>query len=435
MSDQAFLSYQEAFSSRSDSNDWTQEMRQAAFGTFESLGLPHSKQEEWRFTNINPLKQTRFAWLNGNAKAVTAADIVPYQLEDFDGHTLVFVNGQYADSLSTIQALPEGVYVGSLAGAIAAEHEVAKITLGKRVNYSDQPFAALNTALMQDGAFVYVPKNTKLDSAIHIVFISNFSEVADQAAMFHPRNLYVVESSGQCCIVETYTSLASKSYFNNSVTEVVLADNAICDHYKLQHEGLEAYHISSTQVYQARSSRFSSHSASFGGSITRNDIKSRLDDEGIECILNGIFYAHHKQLVDNHTFIDHAKPNCNSWEHYKGILTDQSRGVFNGRIFVRQDAQKTDAKQSNNNLLLSEEAIINTKPQLEIFADDVKCTHGCTVGQLVDDALFYMRSRGIDKKTASNMLTYAFAAEVVADIEYEPVRRRLEQTLSTALRG
>jgi Fe-S cluster assembly protein SufD len=334
------------------------------------------------------------------------------------------VNGSFDAGLSDVGELPAGVRVGSLADAIEQSPGLVETHLGRYAGFREQAFVALNTALFRDGAFIYVPRGKVVESPIHIVYLATQDE---RPIASHVRNLYVVDENAHATIVESYAGAGR--YFTNTVTEIVVGVNANLDHYKVQQESESAYHVATQQLEQAGPSVFTSHSISFGGALVRNDINGRLGGEHIESTINGLYVVNGRQHVDNHTAIDHAMPNCNSHELYKGIMDGSSTGVFNGKIFVRQDAQKTDAKQTNQNLLLSRDAVIDTKPQLEIFADDVRCTHGATVGQLDSDALFYLRSRGIGEAEARSMLVYAFARDVLDRIKIEPLRLGLEETL------
>ncbi|MEM7048656.1 MAG: Fe-S cluster assembly protein SufD [Acidobacteriota bacterium] len=409
-------------------------LRQSALERFEQDGFPTLRTEGWRFTDIAPIRDGVFrrstAATAGDHAAVAADALAPFVFDD--AIRLVFVDGFWAPGLSQLEALPEGAYVGSLAQAIAEMPEQVLPHLGAHANHEGHPFVAMNTAFFGDGAFVSLPAHAVLEKPVHLLYVS--TDTADpEATVSYPRNLLVGGENSQMTVVETYAGLGPGRYFSCSATEVVAAPHAVIDHYKVQHESHEAFHLATLQIYQQRASNFFSHSVSTGGAITRNDVNAVLDDEGIECTLNGLYLAKGTQLVDNHMRMDHAKPNCNSYELYKGILDGRSRAVFNGLIYVHQDAQKTDAKQSNRNLLLSEGAIANSQPQLEIFADDVRCTHGSTVGQLDEEAVFYLRSRGIGEEAANSLLTYAFASDIVSRIKVEPVRRDLEEFLFTRL--
>jgi Fe-S cluster assembly protein SufD len=289
---------------------------------------------------------------------------------------------------------------------------------------------ALNTAFAEDGALIEIPRGLVVEEPIHLLFVST---PGTEPAVSHPRNLILAGRESQATIIEAYVGLGDGVYFTNAVSEIVTAEGAVIDHYKLQGESEKAFHVATVQGLQERSSSLNSHNLSFGAALTRNDVNSVLDAEGAECTLNGLFVVAGRQHVDNHTTLDHAKPHCNSHELYKGILDGQAVGVFNGKIMVRKEAQKTNAIQSNKNLLLSEGAVINTKPQLEIYADDVRCTHGATVGQLDRDALFYMQTRGIAREAARDLLTYAFAGDLFDRVNVATVRNRLDEALYSKL--
>jgi len=405
---------------------WLKRTRQDASGRFQSLGFPTTDDEEWRFTSVAPIAEARFALATDGRAALRSADLAPFRLTDLASAELVFVNGRYAADLSSVRPLPRGVRIESLASRLATDASEVEPFLTRVAPFERQPFTALNTALFGDGAFVHVAAKVALDAPIHVLFVST----ADgRPTMTHPRVLVVAGESSQASIVESYVGPRGDRYFTNAVTEVVVSENASVDHYKLQHESLNAYHIGAMHLIGSRNARFQSHSVSFGGSLVRNDVIAVLDGEGIDCTLNGLYLGDGQRLVDNHTVIDHAKPHCGSREVYKGILADHARAVFNGKIIVRPDAQKTDAKQTNKALLLSEDAQINTKPQLEIFANDVKCTHGAAVGQMDDEAIFYLRARGLSHDEARNLLVHAFAGDVLNRMPLEALREHVEAVL------
>lgn len=406
---------------------WAEPLRSAARARFAAVGFPTRRDEEWKYTSTSAIAETPFRLADSPA-IVSAEQIAPYGLTGIDHVQLVFVNGRFVPHLSTLRDLPKGVEVASLSDVAAADLDGVKAHLGKYAKIEPNAFVALNTSVLGDGGYVSIPRNVVVDEPIHFVFVSTADE-SGQPIVSHPRNLIIAGENSQATIVETYIGVDEDVYFTNAVTEVVVAESAVIDHYKVQRESLAAFHVSTTQIELSRASNFRSHAINLGGSLVRNDVNAVLGAEGIECTLNGLYMARGTQLVDNHTSIDHAMPHCDSHELYKGIIDDSGRGVFNGKIFVREDAQKTDAKQTNQALLLSAEAQINTKPQLEIYADDVKCTHGATIGQLSDEALFYLRARGIDKETAQNLLTYAFASDVVSRIRVEPIRAQLDHFL------
>jgi Fe-S cluster assembly protein SufD len=397
---------------------WLQRLRQTAIDSFAEQGFPTLEHEEWRFTNLAPLLRVPFQ--PARPATIDGAALPP-------GIRLVFVNGHYAANLSSVAGLSDGVRVESLAAVLKTQPDLLEPYLGRHAPMEDQPFVALNTAFVQDGALVLVPRGKLVEQPIHLVFVSTPGR---EPVVCHPRTLILLGSGGsEARIIESYMAAADGVYFTNAVTEVVLADGAVLDHYKLQQESKAAFHIAAMQVQQDRSSNFSNHSLTFGGALVRNDIGAYLGAEGCECVLNGLYTGGDQQLIDNHTRIDHAMPHCASHELYKGILDGKAKGVFNGKIYVHQDAQKTDAKQTNQTLLLSDDATINTKPQLEIYADDVKCTHGATVGNLDTESIFYLRTRGIDLAAARALLTYAFANDVIGRIKIESLRSQLEERL------
>jgi Fe-S cluster assembly protein SufD len=450
-------------------------LRQAAIARFAALGFPTTRQEEWRYTNLAPLARAAFQrapvrMVGGDATSPSAAPVAgaprvgPGAVArwTFDAAaTLVFVDGQFAPELSTgaggaggERPLPPGVEVTSLAAVLARDPSLVTPWLGRHTSFQDQPFVALNTAFLHDGAVVLLPRGAVLERPVHLLYLSTPFPVAPvrrsrhagagaravasakpavpaPATVSYPRNLIVAGEGSQLTVVETYAG--EGAYFTCGVTELIAAPGAVVDHYKVQRESREAYHLATLQVYGDRASVISSHSISLGGGLVRNDVNALLDGEGIDCILNGLYLADGRQLVDNHMRVEHAKPHCGSHELYKGILDGKARTVFNGLIHVHPGAQKTDAKQSNRNLLLSADAIANSNPRLEIFADDVRCTHGSTVGQLDADAVFYLRSRGIGEAAARSLLTYAFASDIVARIKVEAVRHDLEEYLFARL--
>jgi len=399
---------------------WLGQMRREAYGRFAELGFPTTKDEEWKYTNVGPIAKTRFE--RGPAGAARAGkDLLP----DLGCSTrLVFVNGILAPELSTPGTVVRGVAVRSLGEALKADGGAVEAHLGRYARTERQAFTALNTALWEDGAIVEIGRNAVPGQPIHLVFLSAGN---GQPWASHPRVLILAERGSQAAVIEHYTGAAGSRYFTNAVTEIVLGEGAILDHYRIQDESEGAYHIATVQGVQGRNSVLRSHNAVLGAALSRNDINSALNGEGAECTLNGLFLVTGERHADIHTLLDHAKPHCGSRELYKGILDGRGVGVFNGKIVVRPDAQKTNAIQSNRNLLLSADAVINTKPQLEIFADDVRCTHGATVGQIDSEALFYMQSRGIPGAEARDILTLAFASEVLDEMGWEPARERLRR--------
>jgi Fe-S cluster assembly protein SufD len=409
---------------------WLHRIRKEAMARFAELGFPSTRNEEWRFTNVAPLVKTPFKPASYQPAAPAAGSIERFTLGRWAGYQLVFINGQFSKEYSSPQLLSRGVQVSNLATALQSDAGWLDSHLARYASYEEHPFVALNTAFIAEGALINIPKDTVVEEPIHLLFISIGN---GEATVSHPRNLIVAGPNSQTKVIESYAGVDDGIYFTNAVTEIVAGENAVIDHYKVQRESVRAFHVATLQVQQARSTNVSTHSISLGGALVRNDVNAVLDGEGCDCVLNGLYMVAGRQHVDNHTRIDHAKPHCSSRELYKGILDEKARAVFNGRIIVRPGAQKTDSKQTNKNLLLSEEALVNTNPQLEIYADDVKCTHGATIGQLSADALFYLRSRGIGLDTARNLLTYAFASDITGRIKIEAVRAELEQVLFAQL--
>ncbi len=402
---------------------WLPELRRAAMDQFTRVGFPTSRDEEWRFTPVSSIAHAEFR--PATPATVDRAALVPYLFGHAEWPQLVFVNGKLAPELSSVPELPAGVRVDSLAAALRSDTALVEPHLSRYARPDTTAFTALNMALMRDGAFVHVPAGTTLDLPVHLLFVTT-AEAG--GAVAHPRNLIVVERGARASVVESYVGLGGDvAYFTNAVTEVFSGEDAWTEHTRLQREGDRAYHVGLTQVDQARGSHYRSFTLAMGGAISRHNLHVQLSAPGIETLMYGLYLARGEQVVDNHTAIFHDHPNCNSWEVYKGVLEGRSRAVFNGKVFVKPEAQKTDAKQTNRNLLLSETAKVDTKPQLEIFADDVKCTHGATVGFLDPGAQFYLRSRGMPADAARRMLTYAFAAEVVNEVALEPVRRELDR--------
>ncbi len=412
---------------------WLQDLRERAAARFTTLGFPTVRDEEWRFTSVTPVVSVDYRL------ADSAAGVTPQQVDGFlygaAPHRIVVVNGRFSPDLSRVHGLPAGVRAGSLAGHVngdlQADAEVAQRYLGQLADFQDRAFAGLNTAHLDDGAYLYIPDGVAVDQPLQVLFVSSNAPGA-QATVSYPRCLIVLGERSQARVVETYVGTDGAT-FANAVTEVFVGESAVLDHYKVQQESLSAAHIASMHVHSARSSSFSSHSFTLGGKFVRNDVVATLDGEGAEVTLNGLYLADGDRLVDNHTTIDHARAHCPSHEVYKGILGGRARAVFNGKIIVRQDAQKTDAKQTNRALLLSDNALINTKPQLEIFADDVKCTHGAAIGQLDEDAIFYLRARGLTYFEARDMLIHAFAGQILERVQIEPLKQALEDELYAQL--
>ena len=405
-------------------------LRRDAMRWFAELGFPTTRQEEWRFTNVLPISKLEFhPILRFESNGITRDRMRPYLIEG--AIQLVFINGMYASELSDRGALQRDVIAGGLSDIMKKNPEKIKPYLANQVKGEENGFTALNTAFLRDGACILVPQGIVLERPIQMLFVASDSSFP---YISQPRNLIIAGVHSQFKIAETFVGVAQNTYLTNSVTEIVLEDQAIVEHDKVQRESLNAYHIGTTHLRMNAGSSYTSNVFSLGGAIVRNNNSVELAAEGIECTLNGLSLAAGTQVIDNHTAIDHVMPHCNSHELYKAILDGASKGVFNGKIFVRKDAQKTDAKQTNKTLLLSDDTTINTKPQLEIFADDVKCTHGATIGQLDAEQVFYLRSRGIDLASARDILTFAFAADIVNRVTIEPLRAQLEEAIQRGLK-
>lgn len=404
------------------------ELNEMAIGRFKELGFPTTKHEEWKYTNVAPILKNTFSF-SAQVFRLTKEDIQACLLTGKESIVLVFENGNLNKELSVLDGIPQGVIVDSL--AVNRNHEQVKKHLGQYAPMKQESFVALNTAFVLDGAFIFIPANTVIEKPIHLLYINDSRA---QSTVVYPRNLIIAEKSSSVKIASSYHTLGSvNAAFTNCVSEIVTGSNANVEFIKIQNENNSTYHISHTEAVQARDSVFNISTITLGGAIVRNNLHIVLNDVNSTAHLYGLYITDGNQLVDNHTLVDHAKPNCESNELYKGVLGGKSQGVFNGKVFVRQDAQKTNAYQSNKNILLSDEATMNTKPQLEIFADDVKCSHGATTGQLDAEALFYLRSRGIGENAAKAFLNIAFAADVIKNISIENLRDRLMPLIESKL--
>lgn len=416
--------------------EWLEPVRRAAMDHFARTGFPTAREEEWRFTPVSPIAQA--TWRSGGVGGIE--DVAREQLTPFVfGHsewcTLVFVNGEYAPALSSPGSLPEGVLVANLADALrnGSGTEILERHLTRYARIEESPFTALNTAFLRDGGLIHVPAGTDLPHPVNLVFVTTPDAAG---AVIHPRNLVIVERNSRASLVESYVTLAPGArYWTNPVTEVWTGANSWVEHTRIQRESEAAFHVATTQVEVSRDSHYRSFSMAMGANLARHNLNARLGDQNSEALLYGLYITHGNQVVDNHTVLYHDHPNCHSWEVYKGILDGHSHAVFNGKVFVKPEAQKTDAKQTNRNLVLSDHAKVDTKPQLEIFADDVRCTHGATVGQLDEMALFYAQSRGLPAEEARRVLTYAFAAEVIDEVSLQPVRDELNRLVLRRLNG
>jgi len=416
----------------SPQRSWLAPLRRAALTCFEELGFPTIRDEEWRFTNIAPIASTPFAPARACKASFDGATLARLCADGLGYCSLVFVNGLFDAARSRTGDLPAGTVVCSLAEAVGTKRELVREHLGHYAAYKEQALTALNTALWEDGAFIYVPRGTVVTMPIHLVFVSTGSE---EPVMAHPRNLVLAGATAEVTVIERYVGLGRGTYWTNGVTELVAEDGANVDHYKVVEEADDGYHTATTQIWQGRSSQLRSHTITLDGALVRNDLNAVLGGEGADCILNGSYMVSGATHVDNHLRVEHAQAHCNSWEYFKGILDGAAKGVFTGRIIVRKGAQKTDAKQTNMSLLLSPTAQVESKPQLEIFADDVKCTHGATIGQVSDEALFYLRTRGMDEKAARGLLVYAFVAENIEKIRVPALRRQIEAWMQARLGG
>lgn len=403
---------------------WLNELREAGIASFRSLGFPTPKIEEWKYTNLGPIAAFDFSRRSGTRKKISRVDLLSEAFADASGTRLVFLNGVYAPELSSRDRLPEGVRLQSLAESIKGDDEFLSTQLGRYARYRQQSLVALNTAFIGDGAVLVVPPGRRLAEPVQLIYVSG----ADgEQLVTHPRTLIFLGAGSEAKIIESYIGMTRESYFCNAVTELIAERDSLAEHCRVQREGEAAFHTGTFEAKLARGAHLTAHAVTLAGSLVRNDVHVALEGEGAECILNGLYLGAGRQHIDNSTVIEHVKPRARSFELYKGILNGAAHGVFNGKIVVHKDAQKSDARQVNKNLLLSDDAVVNTKPQLEIHADDVKCSHGSTIGQIDPDALFYFRSRGLGLAEARRLLSSAFAADVVARIKVAPLRQRLDE--------
>ncbi len=415
----------ERFEREASQPAWVFPLRKAGMASFAELGFPTLRQEDWRFTNVAPIAKLPFHPIFESAReGLTRESIEQFTFGRLAAHRLVFVNGHFEAGLSSEASLPPGVMAKSLAAALATDSGLVEKYLGRQTTSEKNPFTALNTAFFQDGGFVYVPAGKQVETPVHLLFISTSKQ---PGAAVHPRNLIIAEKGSRLTLLESYVRTVDAPYFTNAVTELVAGEAAVVEHCKYQDESLSAFHIAAIHATMERGCNLASHSIALGAKLSRNSIRTTLGGEGIECVLNGLYLTSGDQLADHHMVVEHAQPHCNSHEYYNGILDGRSKGVFHGRILVRPAAQKTNAKQTNKNLLLSDEATADTKPQLEIYADDVKCTHGATIGQLSEESIFYLRTRGLGLKTARRMLIHAFAGEIIERVRYAPAREELDK--------
>lgn len=401
--------------------DWLRALRAQALERVGALALPSTHDEAWRFTSLAAFSRQSFHPLR-TPTDLMSKDIAHLHIEEATTR-LVFVDGVHAPQLSSLS--PDGdIAVGTLASMLATQTASIQAHLGQIAASGDALFAALNTAFLQDAAVLMVPRDTTLSAPVHLLFISTQPDVAS-----HPRLLLMAGAGSRATVIEDYVALHDGTYFTNTVAEVAVGPNAQLGHVRLQRESTQAFHMASCAVSLASASRYHSVSMALGGQISRLDLKTTQTAEGSECVLDGLALIGGEQTADTHTFIDHAKPHGTSRQLHKCIVGGSAHAVFNGQVMVRPGAQKTDSAQSSRNLLLSRKAVVDTQPQLEIFADDVKCTHGATVGQLDSDEVFYLQSRGLSEQVARNLLTYAFGADVINRVPVASLRRQLEQTV------
>lgn len=403
-------------------------IRKEAFGIFNRLGFPHKKLEAWKYTNLNKVIQNDFAVTTDSG--VTASDIEPFLIPGLSCHLVVIINGVYNSGLSKISD-EEGCFVGSMKEGMKLHQDKFEQHFAKITDYNSNSLSALNTAFANEGVFIYTAKDKELSLPVYVL---NIMDTRSSAPMAQPRSLFVADESSSFKVVEAFFTIGEDRNYTNAITEIYCGKNSAVEYYKIQDDSESSFHTGSTDIRQERDSRFSATTITWGGSIIRNNLNILLDDENIETHMYGLFYARNKEHIDNQTFVDHAKPNCESNELYKGLIDDYATGVFNGKIMVREDAQKTNAYQSNNNILLSDDATIYAKPQLEIFADDVKCSHGATTGQLDKDAMFYLRSRAVSENEARILLLNAFVSDVIDSINIVELHDHLKEVLIRKLK-
>lgn len=414
---------------------WLLPTRKAAFARFSELGFPTIRDEEWRFTNVSAIAEGGYEPCAMEAGArVTGEELSPFAAGDLGEQLLVFVNGRFEPSLSHCEQLDAGLSLANLGDSILADGPALEPFLARHAAFDGQAFTALNTAMFEDGAVVRVAKNSVVGRPVHLLYVSTAAASStEQPFATFPRNLIVAEENSQVTVVETYLGIGQVSSLTNTVTEIVGEAGSTVEHFKIIRESIDTHHMADLHITQGRGSRVSSLVATFGGSIVRNDINANLDGEGGNCTLNGLSMIGGQQHVDNHLRVIHAEPHCDSWEYFKGIYDGSAVGVFSGRIIVRKDAQKTDAKQTNKSLILSKNARAESKPQLEILADDVKCTHGVTIGQVNPDEVFYLMTRGVDESAARRILVRAFAQEGLDRVSVPALREQLEALIGERL--
>ena len=417
-----------AFENQTNIDSYVHDIRSEAIKNFESIGFPNKKLENWKYTSLKNLLKNDFIVLPEINNLLEFKDIKKYLIDDIDSYKIIFVDGKYSSHLS--DTTHEGMDICILSAALSqSKYELLIENYFNKIA-NDDGITSLNTAFSSEGAFIHIPKNKFVDKPIQII---HFSTGNESSLMFQPRNLIIVDENSQVQIIERHQSLSENKVFTNSVTEIYADKKSIIDYYKIQNDNLQASLIDNTYVDQQRNSSFTMHTFSFGNELVRNNLNISQNDQFIETTIKGVTIIGDKQHVDHNTLINHNKPNCNSHQDYKGIYDDKSTGVFNGQVMVKKVAQKPNAFQSNNNVLLSDQATINAKPQLEIYADDVKCSHGCTVGQLDKNALFYLKSRGIPEKEATALLMYGFANNILASVNIPEIKTRINHIIANKL--
>jgi len=402
---------------------WVHDVRKNALMEFTNRGFPTQKQEDWKYTNVTPIANASFQY-SVHAAQISSDAIENFFVDGIEQYLITFVNGHFSKEHSQLNGLPNNVVVKNLIDAYSTHGSIVQEYLFQNVKFQKNTFTALNAAFLNDGAFVYIPEKAEVEKSIHLLFISTNSG-GEQCAS-HIRNLIVVEEEAKVNFIHSFYSVGEHQNLTNVVTEIVAKRNSVVEFVKVQRESNSAYHVENLQVHQYETSNVRMFSLALGGAIARNELSVIIDGEAAECNLNGLYIVSGQQLIDHHTFMHHIHPNCPSHELFKGILTDNGRAVFNGKVYVNPEAQKTDSKQTNRNLLLSDTAIVDTKPELEIFADDVKCTHGAAVGGLNDSQRFYLKTRGITEESSKSILTVGFAAEVTEKIKNQALRRHVD---------
>jgi Fe-S cluster assembly protein SufD len=417
-----------AFENQTNIDSYVHGVRSEAIKQFESIGFPNKKLENWKYTSLKNLLNTDYTVLPEINNVLEFKNIKKYLIDDIDSYKIIFVDGKYCSHLS--ETTHEGMDICILSAALTqSKYELIIENYFNKIALKDG-ITSLNTAFSNEGVFIHIPKNKFVEKPIQII---HFSTGNESSLMFQPRNMIVVDENSQVQIIERHQSLSKNKVFTNSVTEIYAEKKSIIEYYKIQNDNLQASLIDNTYVNQQRNSSFSMHTFSFGNELVRNNLNISQNDEFIETTIKGVTIIGDNQHVDHNTLIQHNKPNCNSHQDYKGIYDNKSTGVFNGRIVVNKQAQKTNAFQSNNNILLSDKATINAKPQLEIYADDVKCSHGCTVGQLDKNALFYLKSRGIPEKEANALLMYGFANNILKSVKIPEIKTRITNIIANKL--